>query len=60
MFRRRKHKKLTSALSVLTDAMETHFQYTYGRNPRGSGSRRFHRKTVKEYATAIKDLSDLL
>ena len=60
MFRGRRNKKLTSALSVLTDAMETHFDYTHGHNPRGAGSRRFHRKTVREYAQAIKDLSDLL
>ena len=52
-----KEKKLEKLILSITSSLTSHLTFTYLHSREG---RKFHKKTIKEYAQDIKNLCDLL
>ena len=57
-----KEKKIAKAIEIIYDSLQSHLPDTYNKRLKGGmiGTRAFHKKCVREYATVIKILADLL
>lgn len=58
-----REKQIKKALRITWDSLDSHLDWTHDipkNKCKYCGSARFHKKTIKEYATIIKILSDLL
>jgi len=55
-----REKKIERAIELIYDSLESHLPYTYGNIKEVKGTKKFHKKCIREYAEIIKILSELL
>lgn len=61
-----REEKITKVIEIISDSLASHLDYAHQTETKKAsllkahGSKKFHQKCVKEYAEAIKLLSELL
>ena len=60
----KKTERIADAMKLISSSLTSHLDYTYGKIPvdalRRGENARFHKKCVREYASVLETLAELL